>query len=166
MGFEFKSVKLFSENHRFHHCATKELWDWGQWSINTQVQTMKRLTKKQHHSAIMGLTQDTKAISITEKVVHLQNHISPVLPLCTGPILSIAGRSRIRRFVDTKLNRCRQTGRQAKRFTSLCISTGQHTHTHVHNRTGTHSSKWLHYKYAFCPNCDVSSASENNKTVI
>lgn len=148
-GLVYKEQNNFFFNQTFRPCEVSQATN----------PNLSKDGQMQHHSVTTGLTKGTKAISVTEKVVHLQNHISPVLPLCAGPILSTAGQSRIRRFVDTELNRwhpqCRQTGRQAKRFTSLCISAGQHAH--LHERAGTHSSKWLHSMYAFCPDCDVSS---------
>lgn len=65
-------------------------------------------TQIRHHSVINQ--QNTKAISAAEKFVHLQNHISPV-PLC----LSSAGQRRIRRFVDTELNKWHPWYRQNRK---------------------------------------------------
>lgn len=50
-------------------------------------ETMRsRSVEPKVQSVIIGLTKDTKAISVIEKVVHLQNHIGPVLPLCARPM--------------------------------------------------------------------------------
>lgn len=58
------------------------------WKIIFKLNETTRLrsVKPQVQSVIIGLTKDTKAISVIEKIVHLQNHIGPVLPLCAGPI--------------------------------------------------------------------------------
>lgn len=130
----------------------KKVWDWGQSSQTIQ-------------SVIIGLTKDTRAISVTEKVVHLQNHISPcAAPLSVPGLSSTAGQSGIRRFVDTELNgwhqQCRQTARQAKRFTSLSPldstpvrTTGQEAIP----QNGCAPSE------LFVPDCNVSATGEERQ---
>lgn len=77
-----KQMKLLCKTFQFKKSAlhTKKRQD--QDPSNPDCTT----TDKYDHSLIIGLTKDSKAISVTAKVVHLQNHISPVLPLSAGPI--------------------------------------------------------------------------------
>ena len=117
----------------------------------SQIQMAQQLTNAtsqfDHWSdqRIAKLSVSQQRLSISKITLALCCPAPPVL-------FSTAGQGTIGWFVDTELNRwhpqCRQTGRQAKGFPSACILTGEHTHTHTHthtyNRTGTHSSKWLH----------------------